>query len=576
MAGGLLNLIAIGNQNVILNGNPSKTFWKSTYKRYTNFGLQNFRLDYEGLRELQTSSESVFTFKVKRYAELLMGTYLVINLPDIYSPILPPQDCTQGSSEGWSPYEFKWIKNLGAMIIGRIRFTIGGTLIQEMSGYELLALANRDLSATQKSKWDQMTGNIAEINDPANAMGRINSYPNAVYTPTSSDTPGAEPSIRARQLHVPLPIWWGMTSQQAFPLVSLQYNELQIEVTLRPIQELFQIRDVEDYDFNHPVIAPNFNLATQQFYRFLQTPPNPELEYSNKATSWNENIHLSCTYCFLSDDESVLFAKQEQQYLIKELYHTWFQDIDISDKAWLRNSSGMVCGWMIMFQRSDVNLRNEWSNFTNWPYDYLPYDITPLAMLMDGSPCPEAYAFPFGSGECETILNIDAGTLGYGINPSGNETGLFSTGSYRYENQKEILLTLGILFDGSVREEMRPAEIYSFQQPYLASNGYASSKLPGLYYYNFELDTSPFKLQPTGAINLSKFSKIEIEFTTYTPVVDPNASYNIICDPETGVQIGVNKPSFQLYDYTYNLLVIEERYNVITFVAGNAALMSAR
>jgi hypothetical protein len=135
---------------------------------------------------------------------------------------------------------------------------------------------------------------------------------------------------------------------------------------------------------------------------------------------------------------------------------------------------------------------------------------------------------------------------------------------------------MGILFDGSVREEMRAAGIYEFQQSYLTSDGYASSELAGLYCYNFAMDTSPFKLQPTGAINLSKFSKVEIEFTTYAPVIDPNASYNVICDPETGLQIGVNKPSFQLYDYTYNLLIIEERYNVLTFIGGNAALMSAR
>ena len=40
MAGGLLNLVAVGNQNVILNGNPQKTFFTSTYKKYTNFGMQ--------------------------------------------------------------------------------------------------------------------------------------------------------------------------------------------------------------------------------------------------------------------------------------------------------------------------------------------------------------------------------------------------------------------------------------------------------------------------------------------------------------------------------------------------------
>ena len=31
MAGGLLNLISHGNQNIILNGNPTKTFFKTTY-----------------------------------------------------------------------------------------------------------------------------------------------------------------------------------------------------------------------------------------------------------------------------------------------------------------------------------------------------------------------------------------------------------------------------------------------------------------------------------------------------------------------------------------------------------------
>jgi hypothetical protein len=39
MPGGLLNIVAYGNQNVYLNGNPSKTFFKTTYKKYTNFGL---------------------------------------------------------------------------------------------------------------------------------------------------------------------------------------------------------------------------------------------------------------------------------------------------------------------------------------------------------------------------------------------------------------------------------------------------------------------------------------------------------------------------------------------------------
>ena len=46
MGGGLLNLVAKGNINIILNGNPQKTFFKKTYAKYTNFGLQRFTIPF--------------------------------------------------------------------------------------------------------------------------------------------------------------------------------------------------------------------------------------------------------------------------------------------------------------------------------------------------------------------------------------------------------------------------------------------------------------------------------------------------------------------------------------------------
>ena len=90
MAGGLLNLIAVGNANLFLTGDPTKTFFRSTYSKHTNFGLQKFRIDYTGTRDLRLTEPSVFTFKIPRYAELLMDTYLVVTLPNIWSPIYPP------------------------------------------------------------------------------------------------------------------------------------------------------------------------------------------------------------------------------------------------------------------------------------------------------------------------------------------------------------------------------------------------------------------------------------------------------------------------------------------------------
>jgi len=50
-----------------------------------------------------------------------------------------------------------------------------------------------------------MTGNVPELYDPANAYGRSNCYPSTYH----SDNPaGAEPSIRSRQLFIPINTWF--------------------------------------------------------------------------------------------------------------------------------------------------------------------------------------------------------------------------------------------------------------------------------------------------------------------------------------------------------------------------------
>ena len=524
-------------------GNPQKTYWVSSYKQITNFGLQNFRVDYEGLRDLQLTTDSTFSFKIKRYAELLTYTYLVIQLPDIYSPVYEYIDETVSPNVTYKyPYDFKWIKNIGAMIVRSIKFTVGGALIQQISGHDMVALANRDLTSTEKQKWDEMIGNLPELYDPASVHGF---YPNAQYY-----VDGSEPSIRGRELRIPLPIWWSLNSQQAFPLVCLQYNELQVEVTLRPIRELFQINNVTGdvnldggVGLNTSVIAPNMVLPQHQIYLFLQSPPSDDV-FSISSTqylktySWKTNIHLSCTYCFLSEEEAYVFASKEQNYLVRELYDTWFSNISVTDKVWLQNSTDLVLQWMMLFQRNDVFQRNEWSNFTNWPFDYLPNDIVAPSTSNDS-----------------------------------NNNPLYYMPAFSVENIKDIPLSIGITFDGTTREEERPASIY-YEQQYLRSKGGGFTSLPGMYAYNFCLQTDPFSLQPSGAINLSRYSKIELLLKTITPTLNPNFHGNIICDSTNGLAIGNFKTN--LYNYTYQLLVIEERYNVLSFVGGNVGLMNAR
>jgi hypothetical protein len=553
-----MQLVAEGQQNIILNGNPSKTFFKSAYSKYTNFGMQKFRVDFEGSKTLRLSESSYFTFKIPRYADLLMDCYLSIDIPNIWSPIIPPNaDSTSNSFTNgqWVPYEFRWIEYLGAQMISSIEITCGGQTLQQFSGAYLVAMAQRDFSADKLALFQQMVGNVPELCDPANSGSRVNAYPNSYYT---TNPAGAEPSIRGRTLYVPLNAWFNLKSQMAFPLISLQYNELSVNVTMRPIQELFQIRDVFDVTNNFPYIAPNFNQYYMQFYRFLQTPPDIELgvgSYVDTRSIWNADINLNCTYCFLSNEESRIFALQEQKYLFKQVRQQNFYNVTGPNKVVL-DSMGMVSSWMFYFQRSDVNLRNEWSNYTNWPYSYIPNDLSQ-------APTDGSYNITVGN----SIQSI-----GPGVNTNGSLTGWMITGAYNFENVAEILVSMGILLDGSYRENVQPAGVFNYIEKYTRTSGNAPT---GLYVYNFCIHSSYLDLQPSGAINMSRFSTVELETLTIVPPLDPYAQSLVICDPQSGAIVGINKPTWRIYDYNFDLTLFEERYNMVTFIGGNCGLMYA-
>ena len=557
MPGGLLNLISYGNQNIFLNGNPSKTMFKCKYAKYTNFGLQKFRIDFDGLRTLRLNESSFFKFRMQRYAELIMDTYLVVTLPNIWSPILPPGS-VPGQSQ-WRPYEFKWIKNLGTQMIKEVRFSIGGQIIQRFSGDYLQNLVERDFDESKKKVYYNMTGNVAELNDPANSGTRTNVYPSAYYDGSQL---GSEPSIRARKLYIPINIWFTLAAKMAFPLISMQYNELYIDIEMRPVNELYVVRDVMSIDMNYQ--QANQNETLFQFYQFIQQPPNPQLDYINadKRTNWAADVHLITTYAFLNEEEMQVFAAEDQKYLIKEVYEYSFPNVTGTKKV-LLDSLSMVANWMWYFQRSDAYMRNEWSNYSNWPYDYLPSDLK--------NPTAQAgYAqitLPTGNYTPST----DPSGVGCFFGQSDAPSNIYVTGQYSPSNQKDIMQYWALLLDGKYRENQFDAGVFNYVEKYARSTGNSPD---GLYCYNFNLNTNPFDFQPSGAINLSKFKNIEFEFSTYQPPLDPSAQIFTICNQ--GDVIGINKPTWRVYDYNYDLTVMEERFNVLTFTSGNAALLYAR
>jgi hypothetical protein len=77
-------------------------------------------------------------------------------------------------------------------------------------------------------------------------------------------------------------------------------------------------------------------------------------------------------------------------------------------------------------------------------------------------------------------------------------------------------------------------------------------------------------------MNLSRFKDINLEITTIVPTVSAqNSNYQVICDT-SGNPIGINKQNWRLYDYTFNMTLFEERYNILSIIGGNAGMLYAR
>ena len=176
------------------------------------------------------------------------------------------------------------------------------------------------------------------------------------------------------------------------------------------------------------------------------------------------------------------------------------------------------------------------------------------------------------TGQYPVTRNGTTVLIGPGVNINGKLTGWLLTGNYSADNEPNILINMGLLLDGSYRENLLPAGVYNYIEKYVRTSGNAPD---GLYTYNFCINSNLTDLQPSGAINMSRFNNIELEINTIIPALDPLSQSLAICDPDTGTIIGINKPTWRIYDYNYNLYLFEERLNMVKFIGGNAGLLYA-
>ena len=141
------------------------------------------------------------------------------------------------------PYEFQWIRNLGTTIIHKVTiYSGGGAILAEYDGEWMTNVIQRDEGPGKVDLFNRMTGNVPELYDPA-SMSCNNKfrkwmaddpdfahtfYPNAVFNQSWVST-GIEPSIRGRQLHIPLLAWFCYSPKTALPLIAMLYQEISIK-----------------------------------------------------------------------------------------------------------------------------------------------------------------------------------------------------------------------------------------------------------------------------------------------------------------------------------------------------------
>ena len=557
MAGGLLTLIANSNSNtgnIYFIGNPQTYFFCTTYKQFCDFARQKFRVEPNSLNTLSQSSPTHITFHVKQYGDLLTDTYLVLTLPDIFSPIFTDGKTSNDIDVSYSTYDFKWIKDIGTNIISEINIKIGGNTIQKYSGSYIKNIVERDFETQKKDIFNRMIGNVPEIHSPE-LTTFVLSNPNSFRIYPNTIVSNSCPSIKSRQLYIPINSWFTLSNYLALPLVALKYHEVTIDFTLRPLADLYVIRDLDNInlqDFKEtPYIAPSGAIKHQlpAFLTNYETTVNNSTSYNTIFPSFN--IHLMCTQIFLSEDQRCYFANNSHEYLFHDVKELIIYDL-VGPKKIDIESHALVAGWMWFLQRSDIDIRNEWSNYSNLKYENVNINNNLIVNSLDKS------SYVYTLSQPNEINDISS---------------IYIRPVYNVNSEINILAGMGIKCDGVFRENMFSSGTYNYLDFYNTCNG---SPKQGLYFYSCSLNNNLSKVQPYGFFNTNFFRKTEFDMELLTPNIDP-LSNNIIttCDDEGNI-ISVTKDNKSLFEYTFTLTIQEDRYNILKIQSGMATLAVTR
>lgn len=562
MPGGLIQLVGVGAQNELVNGNPTMTHFRAVYRKHTNFAMEQIRMPFTSSNlEFSAIGPRTISCRIDRYAQLLHDCYLVITLPDIWSPLkylgtgsLPPS--------GYDPrtnsigYEFQWVPNIGYNLIDQVEITMNGQAIQVLRGEWLKMYSYLTHDSNKREIVDQMVGNVPEVYDPAHAYDRNGQYPHAV-TPinlpsASPQTKTPEPSIRSRQLVVPLHFWFCENPGLALPLVSLQNAEVYINVTLRSITDLYTVVDV-----NPAIKVANITGVVGDGSNYTYTTSSAHgltvgtsvsvsgltIQSFNVTGTITAATPLTFTLAGTTVD-TLTSQSGTASSSTNPTYGKRVRPVNYPLSLFLSppNIAGTPSNPTLTTFFPDPYIEGNFIYLTEMEMNQLARaDQTFLVKTVryvskegqfGGNTDLELPMFNlvtriiFAAQRSDRILANDWDNYTNWDNPKRapwsaitNDviTGLFSSGQQQVTSvfPKDAVIDGVLLFDGKERFQTKPLPFFSLLQMYRHITGQTPA-LPGVYMYSFALDHASY--QPSGGANGSMFNKIILRLSLQQPL----------------------------------------------------------
>lgn len=343
MTGGLMSLLAVGAQDVYLTVEPQMSYFKQVYQRPTNFGMQSIRTTFNTSPVLGQSS-GTFTCKIGRYGDLVKDIALQLTLPAIYSD---------------DTYRFRWTTNMQYYMLNQYTITVDTYTIDTRYGEWLDIWNELSLTTDKKNNFNQLANNTQNYMNPTNLSPIVIIRNNKIafsYYPVS--TGPSNPSLPQTDIYIPLDFWFCKNPALALPLVALQYQNINVNITFNSIENLYQVYDSINNIYVSPSTYNNIHGTNINIGTFTQ--------YGGSDLSYVQlNAYLDINYIFLDTPERTYIAQSSSiQMLVEQIYRNNIGGgvtTNFTQNLILQNP---IKEFVWILRRADAQYYNDWANLT--------------------------------------------------------------------------------------------------------------------------------------------------------------------------------------------------------------------